>query len=337
MHNATHVGTEAASAIDDRDAHARTNNAWMPRHSMKVWTLTVTWLLLSCFCNERIKRRDARRDWPKQNAAKKTRNKREIRKARRRSKLRQQRRQTQNCIKKWQAARKLKYDEKNRKKYRNKVRASKRWSQQKDKKGAEEAIKRERGRCAGRTKEGGGERKGGAGWNPLAKPVHASNIEEGVMQVIGVPQRTWGDGSCWLWAVAGALGILEGKEGPTDKDIRLEREWRGMIRDTVRERGMPMTEEDINGLSMGVQYEQGRLIRGGTWGGGTEHQALAFILNINIVIWDRRHIGKVGAQHRQIYVCTPQGQVFLKNIAQMENMIQQSQYKSIHLLYDHIH
>eukprot|EP00965_Chrysotila_dentata_P196509 6177619-Pleurochrysis_carterae.AAC.1 len=142
--------------------------------------------------------------------------------------------------------RKLKYDGKNRRKYRNKVKASKRWLQQKDKREAEEAINKERRRRPRRTKDKRGERKGGAGWNPLARPVYASSIEEGVMKVIGVPQRTWGDGSCWLWAVAGALGILESKEWPTNQDIRVEREWRGAIRDTVRERGIPMTEDDIN-------------------------------------------------------------------------------------------
>eukprot|EP00965_Chrysotila_dentata_P237656 6202042-Pleurochrysis_carterae.AAC.3 len=130
--------------------------------------------------------------------------------------------------------------------------------------------------------------------------------------------------------------MLEGKEGPTDKDIALEKEWREAIRETVREHGIPMTTDEINGLSKGVQCEWGRLIRGGTWGGGTEHQALAIILNINIVIWDRRYIGKVSASHKQTYVCSPQGQAFLMNVAQTEDILIQSQYKSIHLLYDHI-
>eukprot|EP00965_Chrysotila_dentata_P047494 1575078-Pleurochrysis_carterae.AAC.1 len=58
----------------------------------------------------------------------------------------------------------------------------------------------------------------------------------------------------------------------------------------VRGSGIPMTEEEIKGLSEGVQYTQGRLKKGGTWGGGTEQQALAMILKVNIVIWDRRYI-----------------------------------------------
>eukprot|EP00965_Chrysotila_dentata_P196427 6177565-Pleurochrysis_carterae.AAC.1 len=127
------------------------------------------------------------------------------------------------------------------------------------------------------------------------------------MKDIGVPQHTWGDGSCWLWAVAGAMGKLEGTSRPTEKDLQLERTWRRDIRDTVLEHGLPMTEAEINGLEEGVQYEQGRLLKGGTWGGGTEHQALAIRLKINIVIWDRRYVGKVEANHKQIYICTPQG------------------------------
>eukprot|EP00965_Chrysotila_dentata_P044945 1493253-Pleurochrysis_carterae.AAC.1 len=84
------------------------------------------------------------------------------------------------------------------------------------------------------------------------------------MRTIGVPEYTWGDGSCWLWAVAGALGMLEGKEGPTENDIKLEREWRGATRDTVREDSIPMTEDEIKGLSDRVQYSQGRLTKGET-------------------------------------------------------------------------
>eukprot|EP00965_Chrysotila_dentata_P183029 6044062-Pleurochrysis_carterae.AAC.1 len=112
------------------------------------------------------------------------------------------------------------------------------------------------------------------------------------MKHIGVPHHTWGDGSCWLWAVAGAKGMLEGTVGPTEKDIQMERTWRRVIRDTVLEHELPMTTEELNGLLDGVQYEQGRLTKGGTWGGGTEHQALAIMLQTNIVIWDRRYVGK---------------------------------------------
>eukprot|EP00965_Chrysotila_dentata_P120284 3977395-Pleurochrysis_carterae.AAC.1 len=101
------------------------------------------------------------------------------------------------------------------------------------------------------------------------------------MRNIGAPQHTWGDGSCWLWAEAGAMGKLEGKNVPTEKDIALERTWRRKIQDTVRETGLLMTEDEINKLSAGVQYVRGTLTKGGTWGGGTEHQALAMLLRIN--------------------------------------------------------
>eukprot|EP00965_Chrysotila_dentata_P091523 3022120-Pleurochrysis_carterae.AAC.1 len=65
---------------------------------------------------------------------------------------------------------------------------------------AEEAINREWQRHPRKTKEKGGTRKGGAGKNLLARPVYACSTEKGVMRLIGAPQYTWGDGSCWFWA-----------------------------------------------------------------------------------------------------------------------------------------
>eukprot|EP00965_Chrysotila_dentata_P190288 6173778-Pleurochrysis_carterae.AAC.1 len=110
-----------------------------------------------------------------------------------------------------------------------------------------------------------GKRKGGAGRGRGAKSVNSSTIEEELMTKIGVPQQTWGDRSCWLWAVAGTLGKLEGREGPTENDLTLERAWRVLaIQHAVREHGIPMTEEEIEGLSEGVQYTGGRLTKGGT-------------------------------------------------------------------------
>eukprot|EP00965_Chrysotila_dentata_P073097 2415738-Pleurochrysis_carterae.AAC.1 len=113
------------------------------------------------------------------------------------------------------------------------------------------------------------------------------------------------------------MGQLEGKNGPTENDINLERARRKEIRDTVRKQGLPMTKDEINKESEGVQYTPGKLTKGGTWGGGTEHQALAMILKIDIVIWDRRNIGKVDAHHKQLHICTPQGQTYLRNVAQV--------------------
>eukprot|EP00965_Chrysotila_dentata_P090606 2990784-Pleurochrysis_carterae.AAC.1 len=179
-------------------------------------------------------------------------------------------------------------------------------------------------------------RKGGAGRRGKARTVHASNVEEELICNIGAPQYTWGDGSCWLWAVAGALHKLEGNENPTENDIRLEREWRAAIQEIVKTHGMPMTDDEFRGLGEGVQYTRGRLTRGGTWGGGTEHQALAMHLKINTIIWDRRYIGRVGAQQRQLYVCTPQGNAFLKNVSQTREWIRQSESASIHILYDDV-
>eukprot|EP00965_Chrysotila_dentata_P102885 3396931-Pleurochrysis_carterae.AAC.1 len=95
-----------------------------------------------------------------------------------------------------------------------------------------------------------------------------------------------------------------------------------------------MTDNEFRGLGEGVQYSQGKLTRGETWGEGTEPQALAMILKVNIVVWDRRYIGRVGAQHKQLYVCTPQGNTFLKNIKHTSEFIKQSEYGLIHVLYD---
>eukprot|EP00965_Chrysotila_dentata_P110452 3649413-Pleurochrysis_carterae.AAC.1 len=170
------------------------------------------------------------------------------------------------------------------------------------------------------------ERRGGAGGRGCARTVNASDIEEEILKDIGVPQQTWGDGSCWLWAVAGAMNKLEGSESPTENDIQLEKEWRTAIQNIVWTRGIPMSEEDFQGLREGVQYAQGRLMKGGTWGGGTEHQALAILLGVNIVIWDRRHIGRVGTQYKQVYLCTPGGQTFIKNVADTSIMLRQSEH-----------
>eukprot|EP00965_Chrysotila_dentata_P179370 5923820-Pleurochrysis_carterae.AAC.1 len=58
------------------------------------------------------------------------------------------------------------------------------------------------------------------------------------------------------------------------------------------------------------------------------------LLRVNIVIWDRRHIGRVGAHHKQLYLCTPGGQTFIKNVTDTAIMIQQSEYETVHILYD---
>eukprot|EP00965_Chrysotila_dentata_P066225 2191715-Pleurochrysis_carterae.AAC.1 len=201
-------------------------------------------------------------------------------------------------------------------KYRQKIRASKRWIRKRVITEAKEANIRE-GRKRGRQKREKDERRrGGAGGGGRARALNASSIEEEHMRDIGAPQYTWWDGSCWLWAVAGALHKLEGKEGPTEKDIQLEKDWRAEIQDTVRAHGIPMAEDELRGLSEGVQYTQGRLTRGGTWGGGTEHQALAMIFI------------------RSILYSGIEGKIFLKSVAHTSEMLRQSKFESIHLLYD---
>eukprot|EP00965_Chrysotila_dentata_P130198 4304935-Pleurochrysis_carterae.AAC.1 len=110
-------------------------------------------------------------------------------------------------------------------------------------------LNRERNRRKGEALDTNGKRTGGAGRGKIARPVQASITEEEIRRDIGAPQHTWGDGSCWLWAVAGALDKMEGKEGPTENDIKLERLWRREIQQAVREHGIPMIEEEINRLS----------------------------------------------------------------------------------------
>eukprot|EP00965_Chrysotila_dentata_P063732 2111841-Pleurochrysis_carterae.AAC.1 len=235
-----------------------------------------------------------------------------------------QRRAMQRRIRIWCKACRKKYDGKDRMKYRHKVRASKRWLRMRSPKEAWKANSREHKNRAGKPRDKDMKRRGGAGGCGTARTVNASNIEEEILNDdVGVPQQTWGDGSCWLWAVAGALNKLEGSEFPTENDLQLEKEWRKAIQDIVRIHGIPMSEEDLQGLREGVQYTQGRLTKGGTWGGGTEHQALAMLLRVNIIIWDRRHIGKVGTHHKQLYLCTPRGQTFIKNVTETASMIRQ--------------
>eukprot|EP00965_Chrysotila_dentata_P212875 6187301-Pleurochrysis_carterae.AAC.1 len=60
------------------------------------------------------------------------------------------------------------------------------------------------------------------------------------------------------------------------------------------------------------------------------------ILKFNIAIWDRRYIGRVGAQHKQLYVCTPQGSTYLRNVEHTSELIKQSEFESIHVLYDDV-
>eukprot|EP00965_Chrysotila_dentata_P260100 6213783-Pleurochrysis_carterae.AAC.3 len=110
------------------------------------------------------------------------------------------------------------------KKYRHKIRASKCWLQKQSNTEAKEANSRECRERGRKTRHEDTRRRGGAGGRGRARAVSASSIEEEIMKDIGVPQQTWGDGSCWLWAVAGALHKLEGNEGPTENDINLKKE-----------------------------------------------------------------------------------------------------------------
>eukprot|EP00965_Chrysotila_dentata_P223496 6193612-Pleurochrysis_carterae.AAC.1 len=127
-----------------------------------------------------------------------------------------QRKLVQQRIRIWSKAHKLKYDGKDRKKYRHKARASKRWlwSKHKSDTEAKEANRREHRKRMkkARDRDMDMRRKGGAGGRGRARTVNASRIKEEILKDAGVPQQTWGDGSCWLWAVAGALHKLEGRE-----------------------------------------------------------------------------------------------------------------------------
>eukprot|EP00965_Chrysotila_dentata_P194813 6176598-Pleurochrysis_carterae.AAC.4 len=184
-----------------------------------------------------------------------------------------QQRLIQQRIRRWNKTRIVKYYDKDRKKYRHKSRASLPWSRRNYNTEANQANLRERRNRVKMTREENMKRNGGAGGRGRARAVEASYIEEELVRDISVPQHTWGDGSCWLWAVAGALRILEGKEGPTENDIKLEKKWRIAIQDTVKAHGIPMTDDEVRGLGEGVHYTHGRLVRGGTWGGGrnTKH------------------------------------------------------------------
>eukprot|EP00965_Chrysotila_dentata_P171287 5652822-Pleurochrysis_carterae.AAC.1 len=285
-----------------------------------VWVTIVTWLT----------RKGREREESEQEEQK--RNKRGGRATNRAADKTRRRRNIQRRIQRWNKSRKVKA--KDWKKYRHKVRASLQWMGRKRRTEAIKANFRECRSRAQKVREGNTKRRGGAGGNAGAKIVEVSDVERELMRDIGVPQHTWGDGSCWLWAVAGALQKLEGKEAPTETDIRLEKEWRAAIRDIITTHGIPITDEDLRGLGEGVQYTHGKLTRGGTWGGGTEHQALAIHLKVNIIIWDRRYIGRVGAHHRQLYVCTPHGGTYLMNVTDTLELIKQSEVGSIHVLYD---
>eukprot|EP00965_Chrysotila_dentata_P015064 498682-Pleurochrysis_carterae.AAC.2 len=130
-----------------------------------------------------------------------------------------QRRTTQSRIREWCKACRNKHDGKDRMKYRHKVRASKRWLRMRSPKEAWKANSREHTKHEGKPQDKDMKRRGGAGGCGIARTVNASDIEKEISNDVGVPQLTWGDGSCWLWAVAGALNKLEGREFPTENDI----------------------------------------------------------------------------------------------------------------------
>eukprot|EP00965_Chrysotila_dentata_P217883 6190276-Pleurochrysis_carterae.AAC.1 len=110
------------------------------------------------------------------------------------------RRLIQQRIREWNKARKGRYDGKDRMKYRQKVRASKRWLRRANSTEAKEVNNRGVGKCGRKKREKDMKRRGGSGGRGGARAVNASEIEEGLMKDIGVPRHTWGDGSCWLWA-----------------------------------------------------------------------------------------------------------------------------------------
>eukprot|EP00965_Chrysotila_dentata_P237086 6201679-Pleurochrysis_carterae.AAC.3 len=112
-----------------------------------------------------------------------------VRKANRQRKLIQQR------IRRWNKTRKLTYDGKDKKKYRHKVRASKRWLWSRCDTEAKEANSREHRKRMRKTGGRDMRRKGGAGGRGRARAVNASSIEEEIMKDIGVPQQTWGTGA----------------------------------------------------------------------------------------------------------------------------------------------
>eukprot|EP00965_Chrysotila_dentata_P031415 1047277-Pleurochrysis_carterae.AAC.1 len=292
------IGCAIHCTIHNGNMTIHTKTAYATHVGTKeLWILFLAWMIISRFCPVRFKRsakncKKGRKEGTKEST-------REIRKI-------QRRRAIQHRIRRWNKTRKVKYDDKDRMKYRHKARASLRWIRRICKTEAREMNIKECKNRGKNTRKTNTRRKGVAGGKKRARAVDPSDVEAELIRDIGAPQYTWGDGSCWLWAVAGALHKLEGKESPTENDILLEKEWRAAIQDTVKTHGIPMTDNEFRGLGEGVQYTNGELMRGGTWGGGTEHQALAIYLKVNIIIWDRRYIGKVGAQHRQLYVCTPQ-------------------------------
>eukprot|EP00965_Chrysotila_dentata_P146089 4825660-Pleurochrysis_carterae.AAC.1 len=96
-----------------------------------------------------------------------------------------QRRLIQQRIRRWYKARKGRYEGKDRMKYRQKVRASKRWLRRATPTEAKEANNREGRRRGRKTGEKDIKRRGGSGGREGARAVNASYIEEGLMKDIG--------------------------------------------------------------------------------------------------------------------------------------------------------
>eukprot|EP00965_Chrysotila_dentata_P226680 6195561-Pleurochrysis_carterae.AAC.1 len=93
----------------------------------KLWTTKLAWIVMCCISAVLFKRNVKRNKGTTCKEERNTRNERETREERRTRRLREQRRRTWTRIKHWRAARKLRYDGKDRRKYIHKVRAPIGW------------------------------------------------------------------------------------------------------------------------------------------------------------------------------------------------------------------
>lgn len=118
-----------------------------------------------------------------------------------------------------------------------------------------------------------------------------------VQMALGNSEDVWGDGSCFIYAVLHAQGALDNSlpNLPSSQDLEFQKQLRYMIADwlTLHPRIVQSTSDEpyheaIERIKEGPMYENGQLVRSGSYGGLECFMALANILHTDIVVWNQR-------------------------------------------------
>ena len=181
---------------------------------------------------------------------------------------------------------------------------------------------------------------GGAGRTP---EVPSTPAWRRVLSGLGPPAPVWPDGSCWLWAVARAMGRLTGGAVPSAADLALESRWRRQVADEMlvfaggvwaghqleeRER-LRLEREASEVRAQRVVYEGGRVARPGSWGGHDHFRAMSVCLEVTIANW---HVMGDG---RGATVYTPDGRMEVMSVRDLDAYVASKEGNTVvHLLWN---